>query len=79
MHLAQHHAVETKKDQLVMVLLENIPKKNRPKTLHHLMCTRTYLIWPQQPSKEDSIELFWKRLHRAIKPDYIDTPIYITM
>uniref|UniRef100_A0A1B6L1S5 TIR domain-containing protein n=1 Tax=Graphocephala atropunctata TaxID=36148 RepID=A0A1B6L1S5_9HEMI len=69
MHLAQYRLIETLRDQLVLILLEDIPRKSRPQTLHHLMMTKTYLIWPQQPSREDATELFWKRLKRALKPN----------
>uniref|UniRef100_A0A1B6HXK5 TIR domain-containing protein n=1 Tax=Homalodisca liturata TaxID=320908 RepID=A0A1B6HXK5_9HEMI len=70
MHLAQYRLIETLRDQLVLVLLEDIPRKSRPQTLHHLMMTKTYLIWPRHPNKEEATELFWKRLKRALRPNY---------
>ncbi|XP_055600158.1 uncharacterized protein LOC129749250 [Uranotaenia lowii] len=46
MHLAQHRLLETRREQLILVLLEDIPRSKRPKTLHYLMKTKTYIIWP---------------------------------
>ncbi|XP_058464373.1 toll-like receptor 6 isoform X2 [Malaya genurostris] len=47
MHLAQHRMLETRREQLILVLIEDIPKSKRPKTLHFLMKTKTYIVWPQ--------------------------------
>ncbi|XP_065087548.1 toll-like receptor 6 [Ochlerotatus camptorhynchus] len=47
MHLAQHRLLETRREQLILVLLEDIPKIKRSKTLQYLMKTKTYIIWPQ--------------------------------
>jgi hypothetical protein len=38
--------LETKREQMILVLLENIPKGKRPKTLQFLMKTKTYIVWP---------------------------------
>lgn len=46
MHLAQHRLLETRRDQLILVLLEDISQKKRPKILDYLMKTKTYIIWP---------------------------------
>jgi Leucine-rich repeat (LRR) protein len=65
LHLAQHRLLETRREELILLFLEEIPRAKRPKTLQYLMKTKTYIQWP----KEDDIEgqkLFWNRLHRAI-------------
>ncbi|XP_058832422.1 toll-like receptor 6 isoform X2 [Topomyia yanbarensis] len=54
MHLAQHRLLETRREQLILVLLEDIPKSKRPKTLHYLMKTKTYIIWPQPVPEKKS-------------------------
>ncbi|XP_065333205.1 toll-like receptor 13 [Cloeon dipterum] len=61
MHLAQHRFIETRKEQLILVLMEELPRKQRPRTLHYLMATRTFLLWNEKQS-----ELFWKRLRRVL-------------
>ncbi|XP_077286446.1 toll-like receptor 9 [Arctopsyche grandis] len=63
MHLAQHRLLETRREQLFLVLLEEIPRRKRPNTLHYLMMTKTYIVWPKDPKDKP---LFWKRLKRAI-------------
>lgn len=54
MHLAQHRLLETRREQLILVLLEDIPKVKRSKTLQYLMKTKTYIIWPQQSTVAES-------------------------
>ncbi|KAI5640074.1 leucine rich repeat domain-containing protein [Phthorimaea operculella] len=63
MHLAQHRLLETRREDLILVLLEDIPRRLRPTTLHYLMLTKTYIIWPK---KESEHQAFWKRLSRSI-------------
>lgn len=86
MHLAQHRMLETQREQLILVLLEDIPTRKRPKTLHYLMKTKTYIKWPQGESTtdnhgfrvdkeglhvEEEKKMFWRRLTRALMPyDY---------
>jgi hypothetical protein len=65
MNLAQHRLLETRKEKLILVLLEDIPPKNQPKTLRYLMRTKTYIKWPQNGSNEEK-QLFWKRLKKSI-------------
>lgn len=75
--------LETHRDQLILVLLEDIPTRKRPKTLHYLMKTKTYIKWPQTESTTDNLgfrvdkenlhieeerKMFWKRLMRALMP-----------
>ncbi|XP_055628733.1 toll-like receptor 13 isoform X2 [Toxorhynchites rutilus septentrionalis] len=64
MHLAQHRLLETRRDELILVLLEDIPKRKCPKTLSYLMKTKTYIKWPKERIQEQ--ELFWKRLRKAL-------------
>lgn len=65
LHLAQHRLLETKREELIIILLEDIPKSVRPKMLNYLMLTKTYILWPQ---RDDSRDIFWKRLRKAIMP-----------
>jgi len=63
--------LETRRDELILVLLEDIPKRKRPKTLTYLMRTKTYIKWPNNIKSPDrSIheerKIFWKRLQRAL-------------
>lgn len=56
----------------MLILLEDIPKRKRPKTLGYLMKTKTYIKWPLAAESEKSRSLgedrkiFWKRLRRAL-------------
>lgn len=65
MNLAQHRLLETKKEKLIMVLLEDIPVKKQPKILKYLMRTKTYIKWPENGSESEK-QLFWKRLKKSI-------------
>ena len=65
MNLAQHRLIETRREKLILVLLEDIPTKKQPKTLKYLMRTKTYIKWPQNGSSDEKA-LFWKRLKKAI-------------
>uniref|UniRef100_A0A182Y334 Uncharacterized protein n=1 Tax=Anopheles stephensi TaxID=30069 RepID=A0A182Y334_ANOST len=64
MHLAQHRLLETRRDELILVLLEDLPKRKCPKTLSYLLKTKTYIKWPTKSADEQL--LFWKRLHKAL-------------
>uniref|UniRef100_A0A182Q511 TIR domain-containing protein n=1 Tax=Anopheles farauti TaxID=69004 RepID=A0A182Q511_9DIPT len=64
MHLAQHRLLETRRDELILVLLEDIPRRKCPKTLSYLLKTKTYIKWPTKSVDEQV--LFWKRLHKAL-------------
>ncbi|EDW95187.1 toll-like receptor 13 [Drosophila yakuba] len=63
MYLAQHRIFEVSKEHLILVFLEDIPRRKRPKTLQYLMDVKTYIKWPT--AKEDR-KLFWKRLRRSL-------------
>ncbi|XP_063632591.1 toll-like receptor 3 isoform X1 [Cydia splendana] len=72
MHLAQHRLLETRREDLILVLLEEIPRRLRPTTLHYLMLTKTYIVYPGEAgdgAKKD----FWKRLGKSVtarRPDH---------
>ncbi|XP_068621875.1 toll-like receptor 13 [Battus philenor] len=63
MHLAQHRLLETRREDLILVLLEDIPRRLRPNTLHYLMLTNTYIVWPKEESER---HLFWRRLKKSL-------------
>ncbi|XP_026735066.1 toll-like receptor 13 isoform X3 [Trichoplusia ni] len=63
MHLAQHRLLETRREDLTLVLLEDIPRRLRPNTLHYLMVTKTYIVWPKD---EGERSLFWRRLKKTL-------------
>ncbi|XP_059057835.1 toll-like receptor 13 [Achroia grisella] len=63
MHLAQHRLLETRREDLLLVLLEEIPRGLRPTTLHYLMLTKTYIVWPKATSEQ---AVFWKRLKKSL-------------
>ncbi|KAF9413431.1 hypothetical protein HW555_008323 [Spodoptera exigua] len=63
MHLAQHRLLETRREDLTLILLEDIPRRLRPNTLHYLMLTKTYIVWPKDESERP---MFWKRLKKTL-------------
>lgn len=65
MNLAQHRLLETRREKLILVLLQDIPVDKQPKTLKYLMRTKTYIKWPEHGSSDEK-QLFWKRLKKAI-------------
>lgn len=65
MNLAQHRLLETRREKLILVLLEDIPTSKQPRTLKYLMRTKTYIKWPQNGGKEEK-SIFWRRLKKAI-------------
>lgn len=66
MNLAQHRLLETRREKLIMVFLEDIPVKKQPKILKYLMRTKTYIKWPAEHGSESEKQLFWKRLKKSI-------------
>lgn len=62
--------LETRRDQLILILLEDVPKRKRSKTLHYLMKTKTYIKWPialeNAKNLAEERKLFWRRLKRAL-------------
>lgn len=70
MYLAQHRIFEVSKEHLILVFLEDIPRRKRPKTLQYLMDIKTYIKWPCKGTKQPSMEerkLFWKRLRKSLE------------
>uniref|UniRef100_A0A2H1WD12 SFRICE_021803 n=1 Tax=Spodoptera frugiperda TaxID=7108 RepID=A0A2H1WD12_SPOFR len=63
MHLAQHRLLETRREDLTLILLEDIPRRLRPNTLHYLMLTKTYIVWPKDEAERP---IFWKRLKKTL-------------
>lgn len=68
LHLAQHRLLETRREDLILVLLENIPNDRRPKILRYLMLTKTYIQWPVDNSDDIGKMMFWKRLQQVVLP-----------
>ena len=75
MNLAQHRLLETRRDKLILVLLEDIPVRKQPKTLKYLMRTKTYIKWPGDGTTEEK-HLFWKRLKKSIISSRWETDNY---
>jgi Leucine-rich repeat (LRR) protein len=75
MNLAQHRLLETRRDKLILVLLEDIPERKQPKTLKYLMKTKTYIKWPAGGSTDEK-QLFWKRLKKSIVSSKWETESY---
>lgn len=65
MNLAQHRLLETRREKLILVLLEDIPTRKQPRTLKYLMRTKTYIKWPVNGTSDEK-QVFWKRLKKAI-------------
>ncbi|KAH8379458.1 hypothetical protein KR009_005100 [Drosophila setifemur] len=70
MYLAQHRIFEASKEHLILVFLEDIPRRKRPKTLQYLMDVKTYIKWPtgkgDASPKLEERKMFWKRLRRSL-------------
>ncbi|XP_044273554.1 toll-like receptor 6 [Varanus komodoensis] len=67
LYFAQHKVFSENADNLILVLLEPIPKYVIPSRYHKLkalMAKRTYLEWPKEKSKH---ALFWANLRAAIQ------------
>jgi hypothetical protein len=75
MNLAQHRLLETRRDKLILVLLEDIPVRKQPKTLKYLMRTKTYIKWPVAGSADEK-QLFWRRLKKSITSSKWETETY---
>ncbi|XP_019621448.1 PREDICTED: toll-like receptor 13 [Branchiostoma belcheri] len=52
------------KDDLIFVLLENVPQTKMPKSLQKVMMGRKYLRWPEDPRQRDA---FWQCLRESFK------------
>lgn len=78
MNLAQHQLLESRRDKLILVFLEDIPVRKQPKILKYLMRTKTYIRWPENGSAEEK-GLFWKRLKKSIISSKWETDDYGSM
>lgn len=78
MNLAQHRLLETRREKLILVLLEDIEPRKQPKTLKYLMRTKTYIKWPGGGSADEK-QLFWKRLKKSIISSKWETESYGTV
>ncbi|XP_069058200.1 toll-like receptor 6 isoform X1 [Pleurodeles waltl] len=66
LYFAQHKVFTENSDDLILILLEPIPKYLIPARYHKLkalMARRTYLEWPKEKGKQ---RLFWANLRAAI-------------
>lgn len=70
--------IETRREQLILVLLQDIPKARRPRTLTFLMRTKTYIMWPME-DKAELRNVFWKRLKKAITLNNWEPEISLTV
>ncbi|XP_068087177.1 toll-like receptor 13 isoform X2 [Anabrus simplex] len=68
LNMAQHFLLEMKRDQLLLVLLEPVPREHCSKMMRYLMLSKTYLQWPSNDKDNYKVEeqLFWRRLHKAV-------------
>uniref|UniRef100_H2ZUY1 Toll-like receptor 21 n=2 Tax=Latimeria chalumnae TaxID=7897 RepID=H2ZUY1_LATCH len=64
--LASYRLFQEKKDVLILVFLEDIPKGELSKyhRMRKVMLKKTYISWPQE---EDAQDLFWARIRKALK------------
>ncbi|CAK1592877.1 unnamed protein product [Parnassius mnemosyne] len=76
MHLAQHRLLETRREDLILVLLEDIPRRLRPNTLHYLMVTNTYIVWPKEDAEQ---VLFWRRLKKSLVTQKMKQPENVSL
>ena len=64
LHLSQHRLLDTdRRDALVLVVLEDVPKQQQNAGLRYLIRTRTYLAWR---SDIEGQRLFWRRLYDVL-------------
>ena len=68
LHLSQHRLLESeRRDDLILIVLEDVPKQQLDVGLRYLMRTRTYLAWR---SDIDGQRNFWKRLRHDLTDGY---------
>ena len=61
--LAQTKILDENSGMIIIIFLENIPKRDMPKTLCRLCKHVTHITWDDSPRKQ---EIFWKRLKLAM-------------
>lgn len=74
LHMAQYMLVENKRNDLVIILLEELDQKEVEPMLQYLITTRIYLAWSDDPRQQ---EVFWTKL-RAIISGTSNPCSYIT-
>lgn len=73
LYFAQHKVFTENSDDLILILLEPIPKYLIPARYHKLkalMARRTYLEWPKEKGKQ---RLFWANLRAAITINLVES------
>lgn len=71
LHLSQHRLLESeRRDDLILIVLEDVPKQQLDVGLRYIMRTRTYLAWRSEP---DGQRTFWKRLRQDLMDGYGQT------
>ncbi|CAG4948931.1 unnamed protein product [Parnassius apollo] len=68
--------LETRREDLILVLLEDIPRRRRPNTLHYLMVTNTYIVWPKEDAEQ---MMFWKRLRKSLVTQKMRQPENVSL
>ena len=63
LHMARQHWIESGTDRLIIVLLEDVPVKDLPRTMVALFRTHTYLQWSEEAEEQ---KVFWLQLKRAV-------------
>lgn len=63
LNLSKERLMEQERNDLVIILLEDIPKKLQNGRIRHLIRTRTYLAWVCDIEGQ---KLFWQRLHKVL-------------
>jgi hypothetical protein len=77
LHLSQHRLLESeRRDALVLILLEDVPKQQQNAGLRYLMSTRTYLAWR---SDQEGQKLFWLRLRQVLTARNRDSNPVVTL
>ncbi|XP_070550173.1 toll-like receptor 13 [Ptychodera flava] len=66
MRMAQTHLFESKRDVIVMILLEDIPDEKMPRVLRNMLLTKRYLIWPEDRMGR---QLFWQKLQLELRSE----------
>lgn len=63
LNLSQDRLAEEKRNDLVIILLEDEAKRSPSRRLRNLIRTRTYLAWTCDIEGQ---QLFWQRLRRVL-------------
>jgi hypothetical protein len=62
--MAQNKILDEKSGKIIIVFLEDIPKKQLPRSLRRLTTHVTHITWPETPRGQSR---FWKRLKLAMQ------------